>query len=74
MVVDLDTALVNESIKDDTQTFEWAFNLGLGLEFPVSSYQGFIEGRYGFGLTPFNKEGEENYKNNVIYLNLGIIF
>jgi hypothetical protein len=74
MAIDLDTTLVNESIKDDTQSIEWAFNFGAGLEFPVSSYRGFIEGRYGLGLTPFNKEGEENNKNNVIYLNLGLIF
>ena len=74
MVIDLDTTLVNESIQDDTQTFEWAFNFGIGLEFPISSHTGFIEGRYGLGLTPFNKEGEENNKNNIIYLHLGFIF
>jgi hypothetical protein len=74
MVIDLDTTLIDADIKDDVQTFEWAFNFGIGLEFPISSHYGFIEGRYGLGLTPFNKEGEENYKNNVIYLNLGFIF
>lgn len=74
MVVDLDTTLIDADIKDDVQTFEWALNFGLGLEFPISSHHGFIEGRYGLGLTPFNKEGEENYKNNVFYLNLGFIF
>jgi hypothetical protein len=74
MIIDLDTTLANQSIKDDIQSIEWAFNFGAGLEFPVSSYKGFIEGRYGLGLTFFNKEGEENTKNNVVYLNIGVRF
>jgi hypothetical protein len=74
MVIDLDTALVDQSIKDEVQTIEWAVNFGLGLEFPISKYHGFIEGRYGLGLTPFNKEGEEDNNNKIIYLNLGLIF
>jgi hypothetical protein len=74
MVIDFDTTLVDTTIKDDVQTYEWALNFGIGLEFPISSYRGFIEGRYGLGLTPFNREGEENNKNNIIYLNIGLIF
>jgi hypothetical protein len=74
MVIDADTSLVNESIEDDIQSMEWAVNFGVGLEFPVSSHTGFLEARYGLGLTPFNKEGEEDYKNNIIYVNLGFIF
>lgn len=74
----------DEDIKDNLESTEFALNFGAGLEFPFSSVRGFIEGRYGLGLTKVNKKtesgevqdifGDKEVKNNVIYINVGFIF
>jgi hypothetical protein len=74
MVIGLDTLLVDQDIKDQLESLEIGLNFGAGIEFPVSTFAGFIEGRYGLGLTKTNKEGEDDIKNNVIYLNIGLKF
>jgi hypothetical protein len=71
MVIDLDTALVDTDIKDNLKSVEFAFSFGAGINFPVGQFKGFIEGRYGLGLTAINKEGDQNIRNSVIYFNLG---
>jgi hypothetical protein len=63
-----------DDIKDECESLEFAFNLGGGMEFPIGTMRAFIDARYGLGLSKVNKEGEEDFKNNVIYLNVGLIF
>lgn len=63
-----------DDIKDECESLEFAFNLGGGVEFPLSTMKAFIDARYGLGMSTVNKEGEEDFKNNVIYLNVGLTF
>ena len=63
-----------DDIKDECESLEWSFNLGGGVEFPLGTMKAFIDGRYGLGMSTVNKEGEDNLKNNVIYLNVGLHF
>jgi hypothetical protein len=63
-----------DDIKDECESLEWAFNLGGGVEFPLSTMKAFIDARYGLGMSTVNKEGDEDLKNNVIYLNVGLRF
>jgi len=63
-----------DDIKDECESLEFAFNLGGGVEFPLSTMKAFIDARYGLGMSTVNKEGEEDFKNNVIYVNVGLAF
>ena len=63
-----------DDIKDECESLEFSFNLGGGMEFPLSTMKAFIDARYGLGMSTVNKEGEEDFKNNVIYLNVGLTF
>jgi len=63
-----------DDIKDQCESLEFAFNLGGGVEFPLSTMKAFIDARYGLGMSTVNKEGEEDFKNNVIYVNVGLAF
>lgn len=63
-----------ENIKDECKSLEFSFNLGGGMEFPLGYMNGFIDARYGLGMSQVNEEGEEDLKNNVIYLNVGLKF
>lgn len=70
--VDIDES--GDDIKDQIESVEFALNFGGGFTFPLgSSVEGFLDGRYGLGLSNILKEGED-VKNNVIYLNLGLTF
>lgn len=70
--VDIDES--GDDIKDQVESMEFALNFGGGFTFPLgSSVDGFLDGRYGLGLSNVLKEGED-VKNRVIYLNLGLIF
>jgi len=68
-----DTSYSND-IKDQLESFEFALNFGAGVIIPLGNIDMFIDGRYGLGLTKVNKEGDESYKNNVIYVNVGLLF
>jgi len=61
-------------IKDEAESLEFALNFGGGVIIPLGSTELFIDGRYGLGLTKVNKEGDVDLKNNVIYINVGLIF
>lgn len=61
-------------IEEEVKSTEFAFNFGAGLLFPLAEVDIFLDGRYGLGLSNFNKQGDEDAKNNVIYVNLGLIF
>jgi len=70
--VEVDTTM---KVTDDLESLEFGLNAGLGIEFPVSSFNAFFEASYGFGLTNVNNlEGAEDFKNRLIYLNAGIKF
>lgn len=70
--VDIDES--GDDIKDQIESVEFALNFGGGFTFPLgSSVDGFLDGRYGLGLSNVLKEGED-VKNQVIYLNLGLTF
>lgn len=58
----------------ETESVEFALDFGAGVDFPLGNMIGFIEGRYGLGLTKWNKEGPPDVKNNVIYINIGLLF
>jgi len=63
------------NMKDDLQSLDMGFDAGIGIEFPVSSFNAFFEVSYGFGFINVNKiEGEEDIKNRSIYLNAGVLF
>ncbi len=73
----------DEDIKDQLESTEFALNIGGGVEFPLGSAKGFLDARYDLGLTKINKAtgeevedifGDKDVKNNVIYVNVGIIF
>ncbi len=69
-----DIDVPGDDIKDQVESVEFALNFGGGIAFPLgSSVEGFLDGRYGLGLSNILKEGED-VKNNVIYLNLGLTF
>jgi hypothetical protein len=74
MVVGLDTVLIDQDIKDYLKSTEFSLNIGAGIEFPISTFTAFVEGRYGLGVTKVNKEGSEDIKTNVIYINIGLKF
>jgi len=57
----------------ETESVEFSINFGAGVDFPLGSIIAFVEGRYGLGLTQWNKEGN-SVKNNVIYVNIGLLF
>ncbi len=72
-----------EDIKDQLESTEFALNIGGGIEFPLGSAKGFLDARYALGLSKINKAieeeaedifGDKDVKNNVIYINVGIIF
>lgn len=63
-----------ENIKDECKSLEFSFNLGGGMEFPLGYMKGFIDARYGLGMSQVNEEGDEDLKNNVIYVNVGLKF
>ena len=72
-----------EDIKDQLESTEFALNIGGGVEFPLGSAKGFLEARYGLGLSKINKAtgeevvdifGDKDVKNNIFYINVGIIF
>jgi hypothetical protein len=70
--VEFDTTITNT---DELKSLDVGVNMGLGIEFPVSSFNLFFETSYGLGLTNANNlEGAEDFKNRVIYLNAGIKF
>ncbi len=63
------------NVKDDLQSLDLGLQGGIGIEFPVSSFNAFFEFSYSFGLIDINKvAGEENIKNRLIYINAGILF
>ena len=74
MVLGLDSTLIDQDIKDFLKSTELSLNFGAGIDFPISTFTAFIEGRYGLGITKINKEGEDEVKTNVIYLNIGLRF
>lgn len=63
-----------EDITDDLESTDLALNFGLGISFPLTSYDAFADIRYALGLSEVNKEGDPKYKNNVISLNVGVFF
>lgn len=70
-------AEINESgtnVKDNIESLEYGVNLGAGVIFPLGETNIFLDGWYGLGLSTINKDGENNVKNNVIILNLGLMF
>jgi hypothetical protein len=70
--VEFDTTITNT---DELESLEVGMNMGLGIEFPVSSFNAFFEASYGLGLTNVNNlEGAEDFKNLMIYLSGGILF
>jgi hypothetical protein len=70
--VEFDTTM---EVTDELESLELGLNAGLGIEFPVRSFNAFFEASYGFGLTNVNNlEGADDFKNRMIYLNLGIKF
>lgn len=63
------------NIKDDLQSLDMGLNAGIGIEFPVSSFNAFFEVSYSLGLTNINKiAGKEDIKNRLFYVNGGILF
>jgi hypothetical protein len=68
---------INEAgldIKDDIESLEYAFNFGAGIIFPLGEAKILLDGWYSMGLSKINKEGSESTKNNVLLLNLGLMF
>lgn len=68
---------INESgtdVKDDIESLDYAVNLGAGVIFPVGQTNIFLDGWYSLGLSQINKEGSASAKNNVVTLNLGLMF
>ncbi len=63
-----------QDVKDDTESLEVSLNFGTGMIFPLGNINAFLDGRYGFGLSKTNKEGDESITNNIIYINFGLIF
>jgi hypothetical protein len=63
-----------QDVKDDTEPLEIAVNFGTGIIFPLGNVNLFLDGRYGYGLSKINKQGDENITNNIIYINIGLIF
>jgi len=61
-------------VKDDLESTEVAFNFGAGLIIPLGQMDLFLDGWYSLGLTKINKEGENDIKNNLITLNIGLGF
>ena len=65
---------VKTDFKDDLESMEWSVDFGAGVAFPVSTFKIIGDVRYGLGLTGIHKEGDETVTNNVLYVNLGIVF
>lgn len=61
-------------VKDDIESLDYAVNLGAGIIFPLGQTSIFLDGWYSLGLSTVNKEGENSVKNNVVTLNLGLMF
>jgi len=69
---EFDTTITNT---DELNSLDVGLNMGLGIEFPISSFNAFFEASYGLGLTNVNNlEGAEDFKNRMIYLQVGILF
>ncbi len=49
-------------LKDVTRGIDIGFMVGAGMNFPLGKINGFIDGRYEFGLTDLNKGGTVKYK------------
>ncbi|HLW14891.1 MAG TPA: porin family protein [Flavobacteriaceae bacterium] len=61
-------------IKDNTESFDFGLNFGLGYQLPVGV---FVDARYNLGLTKINKESISNMddgKNSVFQISLGYKF
>lgn len=69
-----DVDLPSTNIKDETESFEAAICIGTGIDFRMGTFNAFVDGRYALGLTKTNKEGDGDYKNNVFYINVGLLF
>lgn len=63
-----------QDVKDDLESLDYAVNLGAGIIFPVGQTTIFLDGWYSLGLSKINKNGENSVKNNVVTLNLGLMF
>ena len=61
-------------IKEDVESTEFAVDFGGGVLFPLGNINLFIDAQYSLGLSKINKEGSDDVKNKVIYLNLGLVF
>jgi len=61
-------------IKDELESTEFALDFGGGILFPVSNINLFVDVQYSLGMTKINKEGSDDVKNKVIYLNVGLAF
>ncbi len=63
-----------QDVKDGIESLEYAVNLGAGIIFPLGAKKIFLDGWYSLGLSQINKEGSASAKNNVVTLNLGLMF
>lgn len=64
-------------VKDESKSIEIVLNFGGGFEIPMDQVTIFIEGRYGLGVTKafeFQDTSAESLRNQVIIINLGILF
>jgi hypothetical protein len=61
-------------LKDGTESLEIAINFGAGITIPMGNISLFVDGMYSLGLTNIIKDSDQSVKNNVIYINLGLIF
>jgi len=62
-------------IKEGTESIDFGFGLGAGLNVPIGSNSIFLEARYVFGLTNVNKEpSDPEVKNKGIQIFAGLTF
>ncbi len=64
-------------VKEELKTFEFAIDFGAGLMIPLGSADAYVDLQYSLGLTKLDKEsvtGEGTTKNQVIMINVGLLF
>jgi len=65
-----------EDIKEFLESFEFALDFGAGLSYSFGTIDVFADFIYSLGITKINKEdfSDEDIKNQVIMINLGIMY
>ena len=69
----LSAKMDEKDVKEDFKSKDQNLVLGAGLELSLLTFSGYIEGRYVYGLSDIQKEGD-SLKNKAVQVYIGILF